>query len=91
MPLDMSRRRKGRLGRGPVPDDVKRRLDGTSQEPPPDLGFQETAEDVQRNLGGVEGLQERLREQGGRWENPRVWKPPDPARRKQIDEHRGKA
>lgn len=100
MALDLSKRHEGRLGRGRIPEEVKQRVREDEKQPPADRGFEEFRhrlreefqqnwEDEQREKRGESPLRRRLQSQGGKWENPRSWKPRDPKRRRELDEHRG--
>jgi hypothetical protein len=92
MGLDLSkeRDRQPRLGRGKVPDEIKRRLRG-EKTPPHDEGHARLVAKTRRLRKEGKSLEEELRrslrEVGGPWTNPSPWVPKFEARRREWEDY----
>ena len=87
MALDLTKKSPRLLGRGRVPPEIRRRMQ-QAEVVPVDRGFHETRHTLSDQLT-KDSVREMLQQVGGRWDNPRVWKPRDPVRRREVDAHRG--
>ena len=87
MALDLTRESPRRLGRGRVSKEIRQRMEA-AETAPVDRGLNEARHASSDRLT-KDSVRQMLQQVGGRWENPRSWKPRDPQRQRELAEHRG--